>query len=103
MTLCLLEYLDHQEILDTLERSFKENHSIENAVLELNTLKMALNIRFDDIRAGVIPTLLDRLVSLDMAGVYQVLDRWGGLLKNFVHNDEDVLDCLNITEVNFLF
>ena len=36
----------HVEIRLALERSIKDEHTFENAALELNTLKMALNIRY---------------------------------------------------------
>jgi len=45
----------------TLERAFAENHSIENAALELNTLKMACNIQFRDLRVLAIPAVLNRI------------------------------------------
>jgi len=44
-----------------LERAFAENHSIENAALELNTLKMACNIQFRDLRVLAIPAVLSRI------------------------------------------
>ena len=44
-----------------MERAFAENHSIENAALELNTLKMACNIQFRDLRVLAIPAVLSRI------------------------------------------
>jgi translation initiation factor eIF-2B subunit epsilon len=44
-----------------LERAFNENHSIDIAALELNTLKMAYNVSFSDMRKVVVPVILKQV------------------------------------------
>lgn len=87
------------EIKLTLERSISDGHSVENAALELNTLKMALNVRFHDIRQVLFPVLLARLDPDRMhATARAVFTEWAGLVKKFVHNLDDQMDSLEILE-----
>jgi translation initiation factor eIF-2B subunit epsilon len=53
-----------REVNQTLERAWQDNHTVDIAALELNTLKMAFNISFHDLRAISIPFFVQRL---DMA------------------------------------
>ncbi|RKO86719.1 hypothetical protein BDK51DRAFT_45688 [Blyttiomyces helicus] len=43
----------------TFQRAVDENHTVEIAALELNTLKMGMNISFSDLRSVVIPSIVD--------------------------------------------
>ncbi|KAF9963609.1 hypothetical protein BGZ65_001824, partial [Modicella reniformis] len=54
------EELD-REIAQTLERAFKEGHEIEIAALELNTLRMASNSNFPEMRKRIIPGVLKNI------------------------------------------
>lgn len=49
------------EVKQTVERAFEEDHDVDIAALELNTLKMAMNITFNNLRQVVVPCLLDRI------------------------------------------
>ncbi|KAJ3410454.1 hypothetical protein HDV05_003716 [Chytridiales sp. JEL 0842] len=86
----------HNEILLTLERAFEENHTVENLVLELNTLKFAANLDFHDLRLKTVPALLN-LVKPGLT-VKDVINRWGGALAKFVIEPEDQMDVLRIVE-----
>jgi translation initiation factor eIF-2B subunit epsilon len=91
----------HVEIRLTLERSIEDEHTFENAALELNTLKMALNIRFHDIRQVIFPVLFRKIFEADgniPVNAKAVFTRWTGLIAKFVHNTEDQRDCLDIME-----
>jgi translation initiation factor eIF-2B subunit epsilon len=50
-----------REVNQTLERAWKDNHTADIAALELNTLKMAFNITFHDLRALSIPFFVQHL------------------------------------------
>lgn len=45
----------------TLERAYKESHTPEIAGLELNTLKMAMNITFQDLRSILVPFFFNQV------------------------------------------
>ncbi|KAJ3331280.1 hypothetical protein HDU76_003615 [Blyttiomyces sp. JEL0837] len=86
----------HREILATLERGFDENHTIENILLELNTLKFGANLEFRDLRLGAVPATLN-LVSPSLP-VKEVLKRWGAIMTKLVLDHNDQLDILRILE-----
>lgn len=48
----------YTEVEETLKRAIAENHTVDNASLELNALKFACNITFHDLRVVTIPVLL---------------------------------------------
>ncbi|KAI8825610.1 nucleotide-diphospho-sugar transferase [Fimicolochytrium jonesii] len=83
----------------TLSRAFTESHSIDIAALELNTLKMAMNISFADLRSVVVPAILSQVDSKQMPGsAKKVLGRWGRLVNKFSFSGEDQAECLEIIE-----
>ncbi|KAH6584732.1 hypothetical protein BASA60_000827 [Batrachochytrium salamandrivorans] len=85
------------EVSMTLERAFADDHSVDIAALELNTLKMAMDITFQNLRETVIPAILSR-VDLDrpVPSSKEVVSRWGPLVGKFTHSNEDQLNVLNI-------
>lgn len=87
-----IQQKNNREIIATLERAFAENHSIENAALELNTLKMACNIQFRDLRVLAIPAVLSRIDADNPA--QKIIERWGPLIAKFIHSDEDQVDAI---------
>jgi len=87
-----IQQKNNREIIATLERAFAENHSIENAALELNTLKMACNIQFRDLRVLAIPAVLSRINADNSA--QKIIERWGPLIGKFIHSDEDQIDAI---------
>ena len=84
------------EVHLTLERAFTDNHTIDIAALELNTLKMAMNISFGNLREIAIPAILDRIDLGHVASAKQVIFRWGPLIDKFTHSEEDQIDALHI-------
>ncbi|KAF9363160.1 hypothetical protein BGX34_004747 [Mortierella sp. NVP85] len=95
------EELD-REIGQTLERAFKEGHSIDIAALELNTLRMASNSTFHEMRKRIIPGVLKNIDLTAKAGsgkmVKEVLTRWGPLIGKMIHDEKDQLDGLFILQ-----
>ncbi|KAJ3262107.1 hypothetical protein HK103_003950 [Boothiomyces macroporosus] len=87
------------EVEQTIQRAFDENHSAEIAVLELNTLKMAMNITFQDLRQIVFPAIL----KLVMKGGnnkdrQKVVAKWFPVLVKFTHSDDDQMHLLNLLQ-----
>ncbi|KAG0229127.1 nucleotide-diphospho-sugar transferase [Mortierella sp. GBAus27b] len=95
------EELD-REIAQTLERAFSEGHSIDIAALELNTLRMASNSNFHEMRLRIIPGVLKNIDLTARAGsgktVKEILERWGPLMGKMIHDDKDQLDALYILQ-----
>ena len=64
----------HLEVKQTIERAFDEKHDVDIAALELNTLKMALNMGFVDLLDVALPVTLDRIPpSKGLAHLKEVL------------------------------
>lgn len=82
----------HTEAIATLERAISENHDIDIAALELNTLKMAMNITFKHLRTVTVEVLKDKLVDS------KACLKWGPLISKFTHSIEDQVDLLSTLE-----
>ncbi|GAA6059328.1 hypothetical protein JCM10212_005908 [Sporobolomyces blumeae] len=85
------------ECLHSLDRSFAENHTVDNAAIELKTLRMASNVDLGQVRAVVVPYVLKRCDGAN--GASSVIDRWGGLMANLTGDSEEgMMDCLVIAQ-----
>jgi translation initiation factor eIF-2B subunit epsilon len=75
------------EVIQSLERAFAEGHSIDNAAVELKTLRMASNVPLSKVRAAVVGAIVEQIKIVDGGTVPQrneiarVIDRWGGLIN----------------------
>jgi len=75
------------EVVQSLERAFAEGHSIDNAAVELKTLRMASNVPLSRVRAAVVGAIVEQIKIVDGGAVPQrneiarVVDRWGGLIN----------------------
>ncbi|MCO5588355.1 hypothetical protein L7F22_042310 [Adiantum nelumboides] len=72
----------------SLMRALEENHSIDNASLELKTLRMASNVSLRDVQKVVVETLLDRCQPTDPKAVQALVTRWGKLIAQVSQDDE---------------
>ena len=77
------------ECLQSLERSFAESHTVDNAAIELKTLRMASNVPLGQVRDVVVPFVLARAV--DPASVPSLVKRWGGLIESLTRGQEDAM------------
>lgn len=74
------------EAAQSLERAFLEGHSVDNAAVELKTLRMASNVPLREVREAVVGALVERieLVAEDVVrqrkAIGEVVGRWGGLI-----------------------
>jgi translation initiation factor eIF-2B subunit epsilon len=74
------------EVRLSLERAFAEGHSLDNAAVELKTLRMASNVPIARVRAAVIAAIVDRIplvegdAALQRKEITTVLSRWGELI-----------------------
>ncbi|KAF8319424.1 nucleotide-diphospho-sugar transferase [Clavulina sp. PMI_390] len=71
------------ECTQSLDRAFEEGHTVENAAIELKTLRMASNVPIDAVREVIVAFLVGK-VPLDSPDVKKaataMIARWGGLL-----------------------
>lgn len=81
------------ECIHSLDRSFAEGHTVDNASIELKTLRMASNVPLNEVRAVVVPYVLGRAGGA--AGAADTLDRWGGLIASLTGDQDDAMvDCV---------
>lgn len=77
------------ECVQSLERSFAEQHTVDNAAIELKTLRMASNVPLAQVRDVVVPFVLAR--AHDAAAVPALVARWGGLIESLTGGQEDAM------------
>jgi translation initiation factor eIF-2B subunit epsilon len=90
----------YTEAEESLSRAFLENHSVENAMIELKTLRMATNVTFHEVREAIISSLMN--VYLTTPGIAaKLFKKWGGLLRKFEEDLEAELDSVMIMQRYF--
>ncbi|KAL4068016.1 nucleotide-diphospho-sugar transferase [Scleroderma yunnanense] len=74
------------EVKLSLERAFVEGHSVDNAAVELKTLRMAHNVPLRRVREAVVGSIVNRIKIVEGGGAPQrqeittVVRRWGELI-----------------------
>ncbi|KAJ7219182.1 nucleotide-diphospho-sugar transferase, partial [Mycena pura] len=74
------------EVKQSLERAFAEGHSVDNAAVELKTLRMASNVGIGRVREAVVAAIVEAIPIVVEAGaqkreIARVVGRWGGLIN----------------------
>lgn len=96
------------EVTQSLERAFEEGHSVDNAAVELKTLRMASNVPLTRVREAVIAALVDRIrvvspeegSARQKAEVERVIGRWGELINKI--GGVDGVETISILQVLLL-
>ncbi|TCD64443.1 hypothetical protein EIP91_004088 [Steccherinum ochraceum] len=74
------------EVGQSLERAFAEGHSVDNAAVELKTLRMASNVELRKVREAVVKAIVEKIRIVEEGGAEQrkeiagVMKRWGALI-----------------------
>ncbi|KAH8106716.1 hypothetical protein BXZ70DRAFT_243863 [Cristinia sonorae] len=74
------------EVQQSLERAFAEGHSVDNAAVELKTLRMASNVELRKVREAVVKAIVEKIAVREEGGAAQraeiakVVKRWGALI-----------------------
>lgn len=96
------------EVKYTLERAFTEGHSIENAAVELKTLRMASNVNLSLVREAVIAGILEHTpivedTAAQRQAVATVVARWGALIDQIGGvNPSETLAYLQVSRTTVL-
>ncbi|KAJ7172576.1 nucleotide-diphospho-sugar transferase [Mycena filopes] len=74
------------EVAQSLERAFAEGHSVDNAAVELKTLRMASNVPLSRVREAVVSAIVEHIQIVDGAlpqrkEISRAMARWGGLIN----------------------
>jgi translation initiation factor eIF-2B subunit epsilon len=92
-----------QEVKQSLDRAFAEGHSVDNAAVELKTLRMASNVSLRLVRDAVIAGIVSRIKIVDDGAISQrkeiasMIARWGGLIDRI--GGVDPVETIEILQV----
>lgn len=81
----------------SLQRALEEGHTVDNAAIELKTLRMASNVSLSQVRQVAIEVLVGKCKSNDAKQVQQLMSRWGKLITRISSDDE--ADAINLIQV----
>lgn len=89
----------NKEAVATVERAMENNHDLDTALLELNTLRMSMNVTYHEVRQATVLAMVKRIVhfvSTDTLNVKEaaakIFNDWGGLFKRQVFSQEEQQD-----------
>lgn len=95
----------NKEAVDTVTRSIENNHDLDTALLELNTLRMSLNVTYHEVRKATVEALYKRILHFISTETLNVKDAtikifktWGPLFKRQLFEGIDQVDLLMILQ-----
>ena len=96
------EHEFQKEVYASLERAFAEGHSIDNASVELKTLRMASNVPLSRVREAVVAAIVEKINIVDglaaqVKEIASVIGRWGGLIDRI--GGVDAVETLSVLQV----
>lgn len=105
-TVSAVEHEFQTEVRLSLDRAFSEGHSLENASVELKTLRMASNVPLRRVREAVVAGIVERIPVVEGAVPQRVeinkwVDRWGDLIN--LIGGVDGVETVSILQVSSPF
>lgn len=95
----------NKEAVDTVTRALENNHDLDTALLELNTLRMSMNVTYHEVRLATCHALLTRIVhfvatdTLDVKeATTKLFKEWGSMFKRQLFGDEEQVDLAQILQ-----
>lgn len=93
------------EAIASIERSITENHDVDIAALELNTLRMTMNVPYPEVREATIAAFVKYIQKLVSTGTLaaipatkKIFTRWGGLFKRQSFDNDDQVHLLTLLQ-----
>lgn len=97
------------EVIDSLERGFKEKTEPDYLILEINSSRYAYNMTLSEVNFYVVKALLNLYPIKESSGnvltaFNQIFAQLHGVLKNYIRGPQAMSDCLKAIEVclNFI-
>lgn len=94
-----------KEAIATVERAMENNHDLDTAMLELNTLRMSMNVTYHEVRESSCLAMIKRVnhfIDTGTLGVKNAAEKifrqWGKMFERQVFDDEDQVDLLLILQ-----
>ncbi|CCH46745.1 Translation initiation factor eIF-2B subunit epsilon [Wickerhamomyces ciferrii] len=92
-----------KEAVATVQRAIAENHDLDTALLELNTLRMSMNVTYHEVRLATSTALISKVDEFIISGtlqikeaIYKLFKHWGNLYKRQAFDQEEEIDLLEI-------
>ncbi|ABN65195.2 translation initiation factor eIF-2B epsilon subunit, GEF [Scheffersomyces stipitis CBS 6054] len=89
----------------TVHRALENNHDLDTALLELNTLRMSMNVTYHEVRLATCQVLLQKIVEYITTDTLaakeattKIFTQWGPMFKRQVFSEEEQVDLLNILQ-----
>lgn len=94
------------EVIDSLERGFKEKTKPDYLILEINSSRYAYNMSLSEVNFYVVKALLNLYPIKEADGnvlsaFNQIFAALNGVLKNYIRGADAMGDCLKAIEVCF--
>lgn len=92
------------EVIDSLERGYKEKTNPDFLILEINSSRYAYNMSLSEVNFYVVKALLNLYPIKEANGnvltaFNQIFAQLHGVLKNYIRGDQAMSDCLKAIEV----
>lgn len=94
-----------KEAIATVERAMENNHDLDTAMLELNTLRMSMNVTYHEVRESSCLAMVKRVnhfITTGTLGVKSAAEKifrtWGKMFERQVFDDADQVDLLLILQ-----
>lgn len=92
-----------REAIDTIKRSMENNHDIDTTLLEINSLRMSMNVSYHEVRRATVTALVNRIVHFITTATLEAKEatsktfaKWGPLFKRQVFDEDDQVDLLHL-------
>ena len=93
------------EGIATMDRALENNHDLDTALLELNTLRMSMNVSYHEVRIAICTSIFKRIYNFVKTqtlpakeATIKVFNTWGPLLKRVTFDKEDFNDLFDTIE-----
>lgn len=92
------------EVIDSLERGFKEKTNPAFLILEINSSRYAYNMSLSEVNFYVVKAILNLYPIKDgngniLTAFNEIFAQLNGVLKNYIRGPEAMIDCLKAIEV----
>lgn len=94
-----------EEAIATVERAMENNHDLDTAMLELNTLRMSMNVTYHEVREASCLAMIKRVnhfINTATLGTKdaaeKIFRKWGKMFERQVFDDDDQIDLLLIIQ-----
>lgn len=94
-----------KEAIATVERAMENNHDLDTAMLELNTLRMSMNVTYHEVREASCLAMIKRanhFINTDTLGIKdaaeKIFRKWGKMFERQVFDNDDQFDLLLIIQ-----